>query len=498
MKKNKSILPYLLITLFLIIGAFIIFPEPTQATVPVQVMGGTLDTLKKVLDIQDTDEDADLQAKIIGEEEHQEGKPLDVTITRTQKLKDSSKDKEDILNAIIKNLEKRISETKGPEKTKLEELKTKTEALKEQLVESAALDVNIVKNSSQAFEELRNVAREQLARKQVGQLSRQMMYAYEAAGISYTAATTDAKKNIVTNYKDFLFEEPLGRAKNYLDEHFAVNSSVLTQAELNATKEMAIKTLEGGYRNAVKPEKTLAVAIEDVLDASKGGGWDQWLLLFAPNNNPYGIFASALESAKEVADEAYEENEAINIAGQGTLPITRQTNEQAADASQKYEILESAGLVKEYPIIAAQGQIALSADPKTASIEEETIYPPGSALSFPTKDETTGGGSEFNVDWQTDVLLPVTWALEDVIDACFPGLPSLHDIFPGLPGLPRPGLEICGRFFGFCDYFPGVCANISALPGEILGPFKEAITGALPDIKEKIPGLIMDFIPSSP
>lgn len=478
MKTNKSISVYILIILLLFIGLFVIFSKPTQATVPVEVMKGTLDGLN---DITDTDKDADLQSKIIGEEKYTEGEPLDVTITRTQKLGGNSKDKKAILDDIIKNINKRISETKdAKEKTELEKLKTQTETLKDQLVESVALDVNIVKNSSQAFEELRNVAREQLARKQVGKLSKQLTDAYEAAGILYTDAT-NTKKNIVTNYKDFLFEEPLDRARNYLDEHFTVNSSILTQTELDATKEMAIKTLEGGYRNAVKPEKTLAVAIEDVLDASKGGGWDQWLLLFAPNNNPYGIFASALESAKEVADEAFKENVALNIAGQGTLPLTRKTGQIAADASPKYEIIESAGVVKEYPIIAAQGQMTIAADPKTASIEEETIYPPDYPLTPPWQDTITGGGSEYNVEWQTDTLYPVIRALEDVLSACFPDAPwDFGDLFPDLgdifPEANIPtGLEICGQYFDFCGYFPDVCEDLFSVTGTTYETLKRTI-----------------------
>ena len=480
----KSSLKYLLYLLLIIPVIFLFSSSQTQAAVPVVVYGDYLNCIKNI-----NDEDPgvyDLEAKIYGDLAYSEDFPNDATVSYTQKLEsdifgdesgeiEARREKEAILDKIIENIEDRYTEIENEiadEEAKdnpdqnlidalndaLEELDTiesDTEDLKERLVDSIALDVHVVKDSTSLIEDLKSQAREKLARQQVGELSTPIKQLYN--------------KQFIDNYNDYLTKEPIDAGKTYLDnKYFDIkeSESVFSKDETEDVIEILQGSLSPFYDKAAKPKKTLTVDVEDVLDSDKGGGWEEFVKLYAPNNNPNWIVANAYLAANEIVQERRKEHEIQAVAFQGVRPVSSTSTddtELGPEGTTKQLISRPGSLVHAERSAVAQTELDLAATPEHASAETSILLP-DSTTTPPYEDVLTSQESEENFEWYNDIAEDALIALEDVFCACFPeaceGYDSLEDLLKSL-GFDFPEIstevEICDEYFDICSYFPEIC-----------------------------------------
>lgn len=477
-------------TLIMTWGAFSV-----KAAVPVVVFG---EYLEEIWDVDDADDWFDLQAKIQGNLEYTTGSPYDATVTHTEKIQGTSTDKTDLLDEIITNIDNRIIEIKGEiddtdsqdeinklndGKDELEELKTQTEDLKEELAETIALDVHIVKDTTDAIEDLKNIAKERLARKQVGEMVEKLTTQYE-------------QRIIEPEY--FFNQEPFNVASAWLDSYFDVDEtkSSLPKDELDNINTAVKGDLASSYVNAPKPEKDNDfVGIDNVFNEDEGGGWDQWLLALQDNHNPYGIFLTAYDSSQEVAANEQEKNLAQYVAGQGVAPIYHDsTSESPISCTQPTEqcprceggVCLNPDGTEVYPVRETGGVIAAAKSASTQSLLDRANNPfhapakdaIGSieeALESAVKDLTAIGEELQNrKTWDKIAKNSINMVL-DIFCACFPDfcksweIFNIWDLFPDFE-IPDE-IEICGRTFHLCDLYPEMCSSIENWPEDQLKDF---------------------------
>ncbi len=478
-------------------------PLKSQAAVPVVVFGEYLNQIKTVSDISDTDPEADLQSKIIGEREYTEGDPYNATVTHTQKMQGSPDDKEIVLDSLLDNINERIVELEraiAEEENKedsnkalidtmeesvgeLTALRARINSLKSQLAESVALDVHIVKDTSDTLDDLKALAREKLARTQVSELSRAFNNQYE--------------ETIIRNFHDYMYQEPVQSAYNYLDNvHFKADETVMSEEKKEAMSVAVKRSLVSSYSDPALPEKDPEfVGIENIFKKEEGGGWDQWRLALKPNNNDYGIFFSAKKAAQELAESKKEEQITKTLAYQGIKPITgeNEKGELGPGGNSKEEIQVPGSLIASNKAAVTEAQFNLAATPEYAA-PQDALGAPGQTPEPPYKDVTAGTASQENIVWWNNVAADSLSALEDIFCACFPEFCRSYEIFDLsgiIPGLKVPSVNICGRSFDVCRYYPEMCESL-------LGPLEGLLDNLndLTDVNVTIPGLpdILDDI----
>jgi hypothetical protein len=342
----------------------------------------------------------------------------------------------------------------GDEKVldQLRELRNKACQLRSSLVQTIALDVHVVKDSSALIEDLKAQAREKLAREQLGEESKIFIDQY--------------KQSFVQNVYDYLYKDSFDTATSYLENiHFNVQNPPIEQEEMEAIQKAVESSLVASYIQPGKPEKSPGfIGLDNIFNEEQGGGWDQWFLALQDNNNPYGIYASAQEAAQEIAAAKYQENLAKFTAYQGVNPITISTSTIMGPAgTPKETIIQPGSLTAANMAAVTQAQLNLAATPEYAPAKK-ALTPPGAQQPSPVKDKATGGTADENVEWWSDVMETSLTTLEDIFCACFPefcqelDITDLEDLIPDFdfPEVPT-GLEICGKYFDICDYYPEVC-----------------------------------------
>jgi len=485
----KTLKLIIFLTFIPLLAAFSVLSA--KAAVPVVVFGKYLDLVK---DIDDADKyTPDIQSQITGILEYKKGLPLNTTISYAQKLENNPTDKSDVLNEIVKNINDRIAEiekeiiqekkSKTPNTERiakledgikqLEGLKTATKETKTQLVNSLALDVHIVKDSTSIIEDLKAMARERLARTQLGELATPLLDQFDQLSIK--------------DFGQYLYDEPLQAARDYLDTNFfKVTKPSLPQEDLDSIENAVNNSIAPSYLNPVRPEKDDDfVGLDNVFDESKGGGWDQWLLALEDNHNDYGIYLSALESAQQVYQSEQLKNQTQAIAYQGVRPINdtlgkpiecTQVSAQCPkcengvclgfDGQPKYAISKPGSAIAADRAATVEAQFDVAVNPQYAP-ESSAIGAVGQIPTAPYKDVTPSKQAEKNTEWWGDTTMNSLKALEDIFCACFPDfcriykIFSLKDLFP-LFKIPDE-ITICGRTFNLCDYFPEVCDSFTDL-----------------------------------
>jgi len=492
--KALKYLTFLLSFILMMVFGF----SSAKAAVPVVVFG---EYLNHLYDIDDTDSGFDLQARINGTLEYSEGDPLDATVTYTQKVQGTPKDKEIILDAVINNiertleaLEEEINQLSGDADTALNKIqieraqkgikelgtmKTQAENYKEMLADTIALDVHIVKDTSDKIDDFKNIAKERLARYQVGELTGLALDQYQ--------------QQMIKDYDEYLYQRPLQVAYNYLSENFFdVENASLESDVMDNTKSALETALKSSYIRSIKPEKDPEYAeAKDIFDESTEDSWYQYSLASQSKHTFPGIFLSGFDSAQEVIGDEYNKNLAQAIANQGIEPIIDDESDnqiQCLEANQQCPICNE-GLCydlsgeEKYPIKTAGSEVAyqrdaaawvqfeMAATPEYAP-ERMALGVPGLPVPPHYSDNTAVGPARENVEWWDDTVTSSLNALEDIFCACFPVFCkdwNIFDLGDLIPGLEIPDkVSICGKTFHLCRYYPDICNSIEDLPEDLL------------------------------
>lgn len=362
------------------------------ANVPVEVKNGILDYVNSIKDISDTDKNADIQSYISGNFNADANDPnnvKNVNVTQTQKIVDSETNVSEMLGkegVVAKNIQTRINElqaqydvtTDATLKAKIKQSMDDLKAAKDRLSglnfqNTIALDVNIVKNSAQTIEDLKDIAKEELARKEVGTLTQEVMNQYNQAGI-------------ISNWGNYLYNEPGIAANNYLEQKFGASStdmylplmSVATSTAIQAQiKKLTSSNLSPVYLNMPTPDKKAFTATD--INSVNSGTWSDLFRLAAPQNNWQGQLLLAQDAASEVASQKYNEQAIQAVSGGGVLPVREPMAGLAPDGSPNYKIVVPGSVVKGKVDAVTQAAFDLRANPKFAPPEAAQSAPGGIA-----------------------------------------------------------------------------------------------------------------------
>lgn len=394
---------------------------------------GTVETIK---DISDMDELGDLQTYIFGEEEYTSG-PTNVSVTKTQKIQGTETDISMILDATDANIKARTTEIIAEKKklanqqsticangkensatcqilkekiAKYETAEKDLQTLKDQLANvknklkvSVALDVNIVSNSAQTIEDLKAIAKEELARTQVGKITEQIEQQYNAAGV-------------ITDWKNYLYGNATSVAQTYLNTNFKKEDyrlPFLDDAAADAIHQQINKKIKRGAKliNPIpKPdafeEITDKSTVNNISDPSKGGGWDSYIK-FVTNlaNTADGQMYMASRNVANAVTMDIEARNAEAQAGGGVLSVKKLVENATDKAGQPvYEILVPGSIVGANKSLETLANYLLAADPKYASPNDATYLPGGHAPSSDESGNSENGGYEGIPKPQNDVI----------------------------------------------------------------------------------------------
>ncbi|PJE58309.1 MAG: hypothetical protein COU81_01475 [Candidatus Portnoybacteria bacterium CG10_big_fil_rev_8_21_14_0_10_36_7] len=461
----------ILIVFFIAIGIPILFWQRNAlANVPVNIMEiaqnvilktvDTVNTVKKVEDIADTDKNADIQSYISGNitPDGTSETVQNVTVTETQKIPGTSTDLSDILTQTANNITKRLGEMRAElaplnaipianrtssQTTRIDQLtnsindltniQAKVSTTKANLQTSIALDVNIVRNSAQTITDLQNIARDEQAKRDLGKLADAIQRQYVASG------------GIITNYDETLRQVPNKEAENYSTNQITnpankipVVSPATQTAILKRAKEIGDSLNRSADENIPTADTFTTPTFASLMDPSQGGSLSYFLdTVGKPENNAEGRSYYLETATNAIATKAKAAAEAEALANNGYKSIKIPS---ASDPS-KNEILVSGAQIKSGRDAVAEGQILAAVTPNYAD-PTTAIKPPGSSnlitknetLPAPSSDLISGPQTTSNLNWWDSVYDSIINQLENVdicgyIDSYYPGENLCQNVF---------------------------------------------------------------------
>jgi len=281
-------------------------------------------------------------------------------------------------------------------------------AIKNDLTTSIALDVHMVKDSTQLVDDLQSIAKEELGREQFAEIADKFNQEYETAGI-------------IEDFNDYLYKDSWDFGAAYLSNYFfpQLNSS-FTAEEQDAMVRSILSESLGRFntpRNTLNPVDH----IEDVLDEKKGGSWNDFLAALQPNNNPFAIYLTARDEFEQVKNAKYDENKTQAIAYQGVLPLSQKltTGEINLNGTPKSTIVKPGSLIGGDQTAIAEQLLGLAASPQYAPAGSAKGAP-GKSLPSPTMDSIAGKDAIVNIRWYDDVVENTKWEIYDAFNHCLP------------------------------------------------------------------------------
>ena len=287
------------------------------------------------------------------------------------------------------------------------------------LSEAVALDVHVVKDSTTIVEDLKAIAREELARKQYGEIAEKLIEELEYAGF-------------ITNYLDHLYNQSWNFAANYLLNNYFSESeddSPLTEDEATQLKNTIITN---SLSMDSMPKYTIEETddIEEVLNTDKiatqvGGEnvatWNAFYKAHSEENNPNAIYWNAYDAFNATKRAQYDAIKTQAIAGQGVLPLVMEDKEILdASGQPKTFITKPGSLVRQDQLAVAQGLVDLASSPEYAPAETAIASPGEVPLPPPINDMLGGNLAEISIGWYDSIIEDTQWSMYDVFCECFP------------------------------------------------------------------------------